>query len=70
MKHLIIAVFISTAFCFPNLISDDFNERVVGGLPAPDGDYPYYVLLHIKNGTNETMCGGSIIKYSWILTVS
>jgi secreted trypsin-like serine protease len=76
MKHLIIAVFISTAFCFSHLTSNNFNERVYGGLPAPDGDYPYYVFLHVRNGSNDNIyanhsfCGGSIIKYSWILTVS
>ncbi|XP_028454737.1 serine protease 33-like [Perca flavescens] len=40
------------------------NTRIVGGVNAPPGSWPWQVSLHNRNGH---FCGGSLINSQWIL---
>lgn len=42
------------------------GSRIINGFLASPGQFPYYVVLIIDM---EYLCGGSIIKPDWILTV-
>jgi len=47
------------------------QERIINGLSADLGQFPFSVLLLIKNGFNDTLvCGGSLLKMNWILTAA
>ncbi|KAF1379071.1 hypothetical protein PFLUV_G00172230 [Perca fluviatilis] len=40
------------------------NTRIVGGVNAPPGSWPWQVSLHNRNGH---FCGGSLINSQWVL---
>ncbi|XP_046747998.1 chymotrypsin-2-like [Diprion similis] len=42
-------------------------DRIIAGLPAAEGEYPYTVSLR---SYNSHFCGGSIISNRWILTAA
>lgn len=45
--------------------------RIINGQSADLGQFPFSVMLLIKNGDNDTLiCGGSLIKMNWILTAA
>lgn len=43
------------------------SGRIVNGIAAQAGQFPYYVLLQVDN---VDQCGGSLIKPNWVLTVT
>ncbi len=48
------------------------QPRIVGGLPAPDGAYPWQVSISVKDkrlGAGH-FCGGAIIDPSWVVTAA
>ena len=45
----------------------DWDERIVGGSNAQQGQAPYQVSLRAGNQPSFHFCGGSIISSSWIL---
>lgn len=45
--------------------------KIVGGVPAVKGAYPFQVALFTTaNGKNGMMCGGSLITTKWVLTAA
>lgn len=42
------------------------NTRVVGGIDAADGAYPFYAYLNGENG----LCGSAVIAPTWLLTAA
>lgn len=45
------------------------TDRVTGGWPAHDGQFPYQVSIRmISNVGNMITCGGSIVDNEWIIT--
>jgi secreted trypsin-like serine protease len=57
----------ATAYDTPeSLLIQQDSTRIVGGVPAHEGDWPWQVF--VVNG--EGVCGGSIIAKRWILTAA
>lgn len=47
------------------------ENKIVGGKISQIGEYPWNVMLHIKNAKNKTvLCGGSLINENFILTAA
>ena len=45
--------------------------KIVGGVPAERGAYPFQVALFTTaNGKDGMMCGGSLINMKWVLTAA
>ena len=54
-------------------LSLDFNkvQKIVGGVPSNQGEFPYIVSLQIPSGgSHRHICGGSLIKPNWVLTAA
>ncbi len=49
------------------------NEKIVGGVPAVEGEFPFIVSLQAKSWYSSGyshFCGGSLIKEDWVLTAA
>lgn len=45
--------------------------RILNGIPATLGQFPYQALLYMNNPTTGWyICGGSFIKYNFVITVN
>lgn len=44
----------------------DHDERIINGLRAAPGQFPYYMFLVVDS---ISICGGSLIRPNWVLTV-
>lgn len=53
-------------------LESEISYRVVGGDPADEGAWPWQVVLYLLNSNGEysTICGGSLIDKSWVLTAA
>jgi len=67
MKIFLILALLGVAAASPFVTSSQhkrFPERIVGGVEAGKGDFPY--IVQIKRGGHY--CGGSIVNPNWIVT--
>ena len=57
---------------FPTISGQNFRGgRIAGGDFAQLGQFPFQALLLNENFLGDTsLCGGSMISFNWILTVS
>jgi secreted trypsin-like serine protease len=44
------------------------DGRIVGGTPAPAGEYPFFTTVTQLNGAH--ICGGALVAPSWVLTAA
>jgi hypothetical protein len=44
--------------------------KIIGGNPAKFKQFPHQALLFMNQGSAWYLCGGSFVRYNWILTVS
>lgn len=69
MKNHILAIGLllstSTAFAAPR---PDFEQKIVGGVEASIGEFPFIVSLQSASGSH--FCGGSLIRKNWVLTAA
>ncbi len=49
----------------PAASASDFNTKIVGGVEATKGEYPFIVSLQGRSGH---FCGGSLIRKDWVMT--
>jgi secreted trypsin-like serine protease len=42
--------------------------RLIDGIPASEGQFPWQVAIKTTSATFHYMCGGAIINEEWILT--
>lgn len=45
-----------------------FDSRIVGGVEAGVGDWPWQALLQSKSGAQ--FCGGTLVDIQWVMTAS
>jgi secreted trypsin-like serine protease len=51
--------------------TDEERGKIVGGVPAQRGAYPFQVALFTTaNGKEGMMCGGSLVTMKWVLTAA
>ncbi|KAJ1963318.1 hypothetical protein GGI12_002118 [Dipsacomyces acuminosporus] len=70
MKLLPVLAVASTVLALPQPDPSSLGKRIINGEYAPDGAYPYLVSLSIGNDDESSMCGGSIISDTLILTAA
>jgi trypsin len=69
MKVIIFLALLGCALASPfhtTSLTKKFPERIVGGVEAGKGDFPY--IVQIKRGGHY--CGGSVINANWIVTAA
>ncbi|KAK4874378.1 hypothetical protein RN001_013738 [Aquatica leii] len=59
---------ISILFILCSNPSNAIDRRIINGINAADGEYPYHVSL--REPINVHLCSGSILSRQWILTTS
>lgn len=50
--------------------SFELESRIIDGLTAQDGQFPFYAYLKIRTKTQRIACGGSLISDQWVLTAA
>lgn len=77
MSQKILAVCLTTALTLTALSAPtgtfatkgfEFRPKIVGGVPAEKGEFPFQVSLQSSSGSH--FCGGSLIKKNWVLTAA
>lgn len=61
-------LFMGKRFKFPE--ANEIEGRIWGGQPASPGQFGFYTELMSFDGRWMTPCGGSLIRYNWVLTVN
>jgi len=51
-----------------DVLLDDKHRRVIGGIKAYHGQFPWQVALRVEN--DSYFCGGSLISSQWVLTAA
>lgn len=54
--------------CVSAFAKNDFHHKIVGGVEASIGEFPFIVSLQTAAGRHY--CGGSLIKKNWVLTAA
>ncbi|KAJ3656402.1 hypothetical protein Zmor_015482 [Zophobas morio] len=44
------------------------DPRIIGGISAYAGQYPYAAAINVQTGTSKFFCGGTLIDSQWVLT--
>lgn len=76
MKFLLIISVILFGVTLTNAIPAEFpsklsQPRIIGGSKAVEKQFPYQVGISIKFGESAfSVCGGSVISDSWVLTAA
>lgn len=63
LNHLVLAAFM-TISAAPAFAANDIETKIVGGVEASIGEFPYIVSLQ----AGSHFCGGSLIAKNWVLT--
>ena len=63
-----LAIILSILFFSVQSVPYNWDEKIVGGSNAKDGDAPYQVSLRSANNPSFHFCGASIISEKWLLT--
>jgi secreted trypsin-like serine protease len=50
------------------VLTRDIGGRLIDGIPASEGQFPWQVAIKTTSATFHYMCGGAIINEEWILT--
>ena len=50
--------------------SQDSGNKIVGGVEAAEGAWPWQALLVITQSDGTYMCGGSLITSNWVVTAA
>eukprot|EP00075_Anas_platyrhynchos_P025987 XP_027315240.1 trypsin I-P1 isoform X1 [Anas platyrhynchos] len=64
MKYILFVAFVGVAVAFP--ISDDDDDKIVGGYTCTKNSIPYQVSLN----SGYHFCGGSLISSQWVLSAA
>ncbi len=64
---LLISLVLATATSFAKP-TDRFENKIVGGVEASIGEFPFIVSLQTSSGSH--FCGGSLIRKDWVLTAA
>lgn len=71
-KSVSISRFVLPAFLFLGVsLVAQANQKIVGGVEAIRGEFPYIVSLQRSSwGSSRHFCGGSLILKNWVLTAA
>ncbi|XP_032058360.1 trypsin I-P1 isoform X1 [Aythya fuligula] len=64
MKYILFVAFVGVGVAFP--ISDDDDDKIVGGYTCTKNSVPYQVSLN----SGYHFCGGSLISSQWVLSAA
>ncbi|XP_014615268.1 PREDICTED: chymotrypsin-2-like [Polistes canadensis] len=64
---MLIFLYICSIITIYDTIADSTVPKIVGGLPAEEGQYPHQASLRYKD---KHFCGGSVLNKRWILTAA
>lgn len=64
-KRILVALL---TVCSLSATAAKMGQKIVGGVPAIKGEFPFQVSLQSSSGSH--FCGGSLIKADWVLTAA
>lgn len=78
---IILSIFVIATFGLPSedisgiqneakLDIQDIIPSITNGTRATLGQFPYQVAITMNMGSGLAVCGGTLIKHRWVLTVS
>ncbi len=67
-NHLAVAAMLMGAFSAQAHFSNPIESKIVGGIEASIGEFPFIVSL--RGGYGGHFCGGSLVKKDWVLTAA
>lgn len=67
-KFIIVLIAATLGFSTSSFAGVSFGQKIVGGVEAQKGEFPFQVSLQSSSGSH--FCGGSLIKKNWVLTAA